>query len=60
MVDLDRIARESESECPECGAPVIVTATAKELPRTQLGRCPNGHEVERHLDLQSSWELRSK
>jgi hypothetical protein len=58
MVDLDQFARELENECPECSAPVVVTATEKEMPRTQLGRCPNGHLVERHLDLQSSWELR--
>jgi len=60
MVDLEQIARESENECPECGAPVAVTATEKEIPRTQLGRCANGHEVERHPDLQSSWEPRSE
>lgn len=60
MVDLEQFARESENECPECGAPVVVTATEKEIPRTQLGRCEKGHEVERHLDLQSSWELRAQ
>lgn len=61
MNELDQYAEASDNECPECGAPVVITATAKDPdpPRLQLGRCSAGHLVERHLGLETPWVLRS-
>jgi hypothetical protein len=60
-MDLNRFVKEDENACPGCGAQVAVTGETGEAPvKRQTGRCPAGHEVERHTGLeQTAWILRS-